>query len=311
MKLNQRKDLNLNGPGNYRVKNNCIYTRAIEINATRHCNLSCKSCSHSSPIANKSIYDARNIREDLSYLSKYIKCEIIRIVGGEPLLHPEFKEIIKAIRDSQICEKICLVTNGTLLHLMDKEVLSMVNKIEISLYPLQTKVTDNICNVAKELSNMGIEVNILEYKTFREAISKTSSKSNDVIQKIYDTCQIAHFWRCITVDNGMLYRCPQSMIFSEEKNNYEDAIKIRDVLQMNQLLKFLENNTPLNACYSCLGSVGKSFNHTQTRKEDWEKELPQIPEEAIDNEYMEKLQSYAHLSGKCMIRKKINNRNNN
>ena len=38
-----RFNLPLNGPGNYRVRDNIIYTRAIEINAVRHCNLSCRS----------------------------------------------------------------------------------------------------------------------------------------------------------------------------------------------------------------------------------------------------------------------------
>ena len=97
MSLEERKYLPLNGPGNYRVKNHIIYTRVLEVNAVRHCNLSCRSCSHSSPLANKQVYHVDKVKSDLEKLSRFLKCETIRVVGGERLLHPEFNKLIKAI----------------------------------------------------------------------------------------------------------------------------------------------------------------------------------------------------------------------
>jgi len=296
----------MNGPGNYRVRDNIIYTRAIEINAVRQCNLSCRGCSHSSPIADKKVYEPKTIRKDLSMISKFIKCETIRIVGGEPLLHPNFKEVLQAIRDSEISEKICLVTNGILLHTLDEETLDNIDKIEISLYPIQTNIINNIRKIAEKISNTGIAVRILEYTSFRESITQRNTTNANTIKTIYNTCQIAHFLRCITVDNGKIYRCPQSMILSEQLNDETDLIEIDNLTSINQLLEFLENNSPCKACAYCIGSIGKKFEHIQVTKDKWKDLLPHIPDDAIDYEYAKQLSENAQLSNSCMNRKKIN-----
>ncbi len=297
--------MGLNGPGNYRVEDNKVFTRAIEINAVRHCNLSCRSCSHSAPIAEKKINNAKKILEDLSKLSNYLKCETVRVVGGEPLLHPELCKVLKAIKDSKICENICLVTNGTLLDKLDDECLLNIEKIEISLYPLQNKVTNKIQKQAEEIRNKGKKVTILEYSSFREAISREKSNDKNIVNKIYDTCQIAHFLRCITIENGRLYRCPQSMIYEEKTGDKKDSIEIKSINNINYLLKFLENNNALNSCASCLGSVGKAFSHEQINKNKWEEALPEKPEEAIDNFYLNRLIEDARFETGCMSRKKL------
>ena len=304
--LLERKDLQLNGPGNYKVEDNTIYTRAIEINAVKHCNLSCRGCSHSSPLSPKQISDISIVKRDLEKLSKFMKCETIRVVGGEPLLHPEFNKLIKVIKESNICKNICLVTNGTLLHTLDDEALSNIEKIEISLYPLQETLVEKIKEEALKISKKGIKVRILEYSTFREAVSKEKTESEDLVKNIYETCQIAHFLRCITVDNGRVFRCPQSMVFSSEYNKYKDTCKIDELENINQLLEFLENNNPIEACYYCLGSIGNAFKHEQLNRNNWQDKLPNKPDDAIDNAYLSELLKDARQSSKCMERKYLN-----
>ena len=306
MSLEERKHLPLNGPGNYRVENHIIYTRALEVNAVRHCNLSCRSCSHSSPLANKQVYHVDEVKNDLEKLSKFLKCETIRVVGGEPLLHPEFNKLIKEIKESNISENICLVTNGILLHTLNEEELDSINKIEISLYPLHENLVNKIKEEAWKISQKGVKVRILEYTTFREAISQEKSEDIELVENIYNTCQVAHFLRCITVDHGRLYRCPQSMVFTEKYHKYKDSCEIDALENRNQLLHFLENNHPLEACYYCLGSIGKAFLHEQLERKNWIEKLPQKPEDAVDKEHLNDLLKDARKSNKCMERKRIN-----
>lgn len=103
-KLEDRKDLPLNGPDNYRVNNSIVYTRAIEINAVRQCNLSCRSCSHSSPIAPCNEYNPEDIERDLLKISQYLHSEFVRLLGGEPLLHSNLLEVLKVIKKTNISE---------------------------------------------------------------------------------------------------------------------------------------------------------------------------------------------------------------
>lgn len=57
--LEERFNRLLVGPGNYRVRDGVIYTKILEINASRHCNLFCRSCSHSSPVLKKENMEKR------------------------------------------------------------------------------------------------------------------------------------------------------------------------------------------------------------------------------------------------------------
>ena len=63
--LEERIDLPLNGPGIYRVRDNLVCTNAIEINAVRQCNLSCRSCSHSAPLAERKVMSIEQVIKDL------------------------------------------------------------------------------------------------------------------------------------------------------------------------------------------------------------------------------------------------------
>lgn len=61
-------------------------------------------------------YNYKEIINDVYHLSQVTKgIEILRILGGEPLLHPYLKEILKGILKNRNIHQIQIVTNGTLL----------------------------------------------------------------------------------------------------------------------------------------------------------------------------------------------------
>lgn len=300
-----RFNLPLNGPGNYRVRDSIVYTKAIEINAVRHCNLSCRSCSHSSPIAAKQELNPEQVASDLNMLSRFMKCQTVRVVGGEPFLHSNLAGLLNAVRASGISEHICIVTNGTLLHRINDQLLSLIDEIQISLYPLSSTPVARIKGKAKEIASERVKVQVLEYTSFRESISQFPTIDQALVKTIYNTCQIAHFWRCLTVDNGKIYRCPQSMVFSEKSNDYSAVLEIRKIWNVDTLLSFLENNQPCVACARCLGSIGVEFQHEQLCVSAWTSKLPPYPEDALDYDYAGMLCVDAHSDNGCMRRKRL------
>lgn len=306
LNLEDRKNLPLNGPSNYRICENKVLTRAIEVNAVTQCNLSCKGCSHCSPIAENKIYNPDQLKRDLMILSKFLKTEFVRVVGGEPLLHPELSIFLKNIKESKISEKTCLVTNGLLLDKINEECLKYIDKIEVSLYPLSARMKEKIINAAEKLSNNDIKVRLLSYSDFRQPLCQNISDNIELIQQIYETCQIAHNWRCITIDNNKIYRCPQSMIFNNNNNSSSDILYIDDINNYIELLEFLENNNYLEACKKCLGSVGKKFEHAQIKRQEWISQLPLTPEEGVDMQYKEELSKTLIYKSDCMERNRLN-----
>lgn len=301
--ISERESLPLNGPGNYRVKDGVIWTRAIEINAVRQCNLSCRGCSHSSPLEEYSVLQPKEIKSSLRELSRFLRAETIRIVGGEPLLHPDLSSLLCAVRESGIAERVCLVTNGILLDQIDKEILSCFDEIQISLYPLSEQIVSQIYKNI-EIANVACKkVKVLRYSSFREAITSGLTENQTLCKRIYETCQIAHYWRCITVDQGFLYKCPQSMILMKKQNLKEemnDRLEIKIIKKIEDVICFLEKNNPLKACAKCLGSVGSVFEHEQVHKDLWVSQLPTIPEEGVDYEFMDELEKNARADNDCM-----------
>src|SRR5262245_36595574 len=102
-----------------RVEGGRVIAEAVEINATWHCNISCQWCSHASPIAPKKFADPQVVGTDLAVLANWMKVDHVRILGGEPLLHPHLVELLDAARRSGIAAKLRVLTNGLTLHQAD------------------------------------------------------------------------------------------------------------------------------------------------------------------------------------------------
>ena len=69
----------------------------IEMHIVDHCNLNCKGCAHFSNICNNNMLDIDKYSKDLDKISRHFNVYYFRLLGGEPLLHPKLKEIVKTI----------------------------------------------------------------------------------------------------------------------------------------------------------------------------------------------------------------------
>ena len=114
----------------------------FEVHICDHCNLNCKSCDHFSPIAEKRFVDLDILQRDFSRLSQLSnrKCEVIDLMGGEPLLHPKIIEVFDIAR-KHFDTTVRLVTNGILLANQPDEFWKNCDKnritILVSAYPIQ------------------------------------------------------------------------------------------------------------------------------------------------------------------------------
>jgi len=118
---------------------------------TEGCNLSCQHCwlapkfdedGSKYPVINVDLF--RSIIEE----AKPLGLENIKLTGGEPLLHPQIKEILKYIADEKIVLRI--ETNGMLC---DEEIAGLIAKcsnvfVSISLDGATPKIHDSIRGVA-------------------------------------------------------------------------------------------------------------------------------------------------------------------
>lgn len=112
-----------------------LFVRSVEYPIVEHCNLSCQHCDHASPLLPKRFANLDRYSRDLDALSPVLHAQEFRLLGGEPLLHPDLLDFLSVARKSQIANTITLVTNGTLLHQAPSELWKLIDRLWVSVYP--------------------------------------------------------------------------------------------------------------------------------------------------------------------------------
>ena len=88
----------------------------LEFHLTDHCNLNCAGCTHYCPIAGEGFLSMTTFLKDMTRLSEiFTDIARIRIMGGEPLLHPSVALFAGETRRFFPESSISIVTNGILL----------------------------------------------------------------------------------------------------------------------------------------------------------------------------------------------------
>lgn len=122
---------------------------SIEIHSADHCNLSCYSCSHYSPIAKPKFCDLSKLRESLPKLTPFQDTiRILRVIGGEPLLNPQVCDIFELIHEHCPNVPIEITTNGILIPKMKEDFFACCRKYDIMInvtqYPVKSDLYKNI-----------------------------------------------------------------------------------------------------------------------------------------------------------------------
>lgn len=106
----------------------------IYIEITNRCNLACDFCHGTKrPLGTMPPEDFRRIAEKLRGETSYLYLHVL----GEPLLHPQLKELLAIA--GELGFRVCLVTNGTLLHKRREELLAAksLHKVSVSLHSFE------------------------------------------------------------------------------------------------------------------------------------------------------------------------------
>ena len=82
------------------------------IEATDICNIKCKGCYRL--VMGEGHKPVEQIKEEILFLRKWRNCDNISLAGGEPILHPDIKEIVKFI--TSLGMKVVILTNGLALN---------------------------------------------------------------------------------------------------------------------------------------------------------------------------------------------------
>lgn len=240
----------------------------FEIDAVKACNLSCAACNHISPMYKKGFINVQEMKEDLRVMGRHVHASLGRILGGEPLLHPEIDQVVIAVKETGIADRVCVVTNGILLHRMSYAFWSEVDFVEVSVYP-GVKID------ARVLEEQRKKIFARECPTFYETFSTQKNENEEQVKSIKEHCTILNW--CMGLVDRRFYKCMRSAYISDkvphpllEKGC--DGIEVKDDEGFGErLAEYLKQNEILKSCYFCTGNSGKRFPHHQVNHEAWMK----------------------------------------
>lgn len=250
-------------------QNNKINISGLEINISERCNLNCKGCDHAMSMIESKIIPISELVTNLVNASRYFHSNTLRIIGGEPLLHPELAELIFEFSQIGIANSIELWTNGTLLKNVKKENWNLLDGLVISSYPkINLKLTNAYLN---DLSNkFNVWINIRNCDTFSWSMGY-KKHHNKIAKILHDSCRESS--TCNTIRNGKFYKCVQSAFAEDRLETAVEDFKDDGIILSGSLKAFnkkyqeyMWSDIPINACHFCFGEYGDQFPHILENK---------------------------------------------
>ena len=248
-----------------------INCSVVQIFLARHCNLRCARCNTASPHLTPELAEFDSFKADVDALAKVMTVGELRFIGGEPLLNPDLMRFLKYADASPLSRTVALVTNGVLLHKAPPEMWPLLDAVAISRYPgVAFRVTAGEIDSLRKTHGVKFEFRDQQY--FQQIMLNSLNKDAKLVQRIFNSCQITHVWKCHTVHNGWYYKCPVPMYVEERlakvgvplRSKHADGVKIHGNENLEaDLTAYLSCRTPLTACSGCLGTSGKKWPSAQ------------------------------------------------
>lgn len=253
----------------------------FEVHLVDHCNLNCQSCDNFSPLAEENYVDKKSFTNDIRQLANLSGQSImkIRLLGGEPLLHPSINYFLKISRKYFPRAEIKLTTNGIKLAGMPKIFWDTCREnnivIEVTYYPINLD-KDKILELAKRY-----KVTVIPFDR-TDKILKTSYRNPLKEEKVgnaeenYRRCY--QKGRCMSLKEGRIFPCtciPNVCHFNKYFNkNLEvtekDYIDIYKVQSAKDIEDFLDKAVPFCSYCDIKGrTAGIPWSTSEMEIEEW------------------------------------------
>ena len=234
----------------------------IDIDVTTYCNLKCIRCAKCIPyFQNKRHFSAAMIRENLELLTRYMDTICVAsIIGGEPFLNPELKEIIEICAANTRIRNLELTTNATIVP--EDELLRTIKRCGVIVHISKYDNIDNnfIVNREKLIERLR-EFDIpFEFQfhpiwlDFGEIERRNYSDSE--LERMLIHCPMS---TCTVFNDKILYRCGKASYLGQHAMEMEtcsettiDMRQIHSREDMRAALRRFYSIKILPSCRYCL-----------------------------------------------------------
>lgn len=257
-----------------------IRVEAFELHVVEHCNLRCTACCNMSPYLAEKTLSVAEVERMCRTMAQHLEVDVFKIMGGEPLLHPQIADVIRAIRGTGISRTIRLFTNGLLLHTMTDDFWQALDELTISNYA-SAPVKPALLEVVKARARAhDVVLNVKPVAEFSEVMRGEREGDDAEVRRVYDSCWLRH--RCLVVRNERFYMCTRAAYAGEYHADImhgahaadREAALAGDGVRLDTpdlgaaLLEYLNRSEALVSCRFCHGGAGPLAPHSQLSKAD-------------------------------------------
>ncbi len=237
------------------MNNSLCFPHIIETHLVDHCNLNCAGCSHFSPLVKREVFrDLEDFKRDLTGLAGIFRdIYELRLMGGEPLLHPGINEFISVSREIFPETNLVILTNGVLLPQMPAEFWQTCARcrvrINISRYPIRLDIQP----ILKTARSFGVRVK--SPKMIESFFQFVNIKGDSDPQQSFANCRA--MYTTLFLRDMRLYTCsfaPHVSIFNDHFGenipvSEGDSIGLQEGVAAGDIYNFI--NKPIPLCRWC------------------------------------------------------------
>ena len=243
----------------------------ISIFITEKCTLQCINCSQRIPYYKQSThYELNEILFTIDNLLSYVdEIGVFSIVGGEPLLHPDWDKIAQRIISSEKVQILQIITNGTIVpSLKSLSILShekcvvLISKYEGAKQKIE-ELSDNLCR-----SKVYHYIHHYKKGTWTRRLEPVYfQRTAEENLNVYLNCILRN---CFTIASGKLFMCTFALsnyninFDNISKDDYVDIDKLAadqvDIVTAQKLIEnYINKYTPLKICNYCAPQLRGDF----------------------------------------------------
>ena len=223
----------------------------IELAVTSYCNLNCEGCSNlMNYYTKKEHVPIEELKKSVNtVLSVSKRINILKLIGGEPFLYPDFSRILNFALSKHQIKSILITTNASVLP--DNETIFLMKNRKVTVL-LSEYAHLNQMPFVKMLTENEIKYKIIKLEKWVDFgnLDKRNHSEETLIQS-YNTCAVAE---CKTLYNGKFYSCPRSA-HGDKLGYFEEEVfgdlSITDRKKLKKSLKNLFITRHITACDYC------------------------------------------------------------
>ena len=195
-----------------RVRNRWLFRPVldyVEFHLADHCNLNCAGCTHYSPDLPPRFADLEAVRRDFARLAElFANVRHVRIMGGEPLLHPEVVRCLGIVRDALPRSRVTVATNGLLLAKQPADFWEACRRnrigVDLTLYPPMAGREDEVRALCRRER---VALRVTPNGAF---LAKLDPAGRQPPKAAFRACRRGAF--CPFLRDGRIYPCAESCL---------------------------------------------------------------------------------------------------